>query len=286
MCAGIERRRGLMYPEFVARYRNPGKPVIFTDLTKDWPALGKFSPEYFRTHHGHRQVKIGDQSYTLSAFLDLLQQSTHEQPAPYPCKLDLRAEFADLAKDVAPRPAVALPDRTNSCLLPRRFLGGLADLEIFIGGPGGEFPYIHYDYLGLSAYINQIYGEKEFFIYPVDQLPYLYADPARPWRSLINNAFHPNLEQFPLFAKAEPMMVTLGPGETLYIPFGTWHTARSKTVSISVAFDQLCRANWQFFTDDVVRFSYPKPWKAAVVRTILGTAGSALTFRERLSGWR
>jgi hypothetical protein len=286
MCTGIERRHGLTYQEFVARYRDPGKPVIFTDLTKDWPALGKFSPEYFRTHHGHRPVKIGEREYKLGEFLDLLEKSTRENPAPYPCKLDMRDEFLDLANDVAPRPSVALPDRTNSRLLPRRFLGGLADLEIFIGGPGGEFPYIHYDYLGLSAYINQIYGEKEFFVYPGDQLPYLYADPARPWMSLVNNAFHPDLNRFPLFAKAEPMVVTLGPGETLYIPFGTWHTARSKTISISVAFDQLCQANWQFFTDDVVRFSYPQPWKAAIVRTMLGTAGGVLTLKERLSGWR
>ena len=53
-------------------------------------------------------------------------------------------------------------------------LNDLYDLEIFFGGPGGEFPYLHYDFLGLYAYINQIYGEKEFTIFPPEQQKYLY----------------------------------------------------------------------------------------------------------------
>ena len=57
--------------EFVNEYRNPGRPVIFTDLTKDWPARGKFSPEFFRTHHGHRPVTIGATTYKLGEFLDI-----------------------------------------------------------------------------------------------------------------------------------------------------------------------------------------------------------------------
>src|SRR5207249_3640384 len=115
---------------------------------------------------------------------------------------------------------------------------------------------IHYDYLGLSAYINQLYGEKEFFIYPAEQAPFLYIDPQRPWVAQVNNAFKPDLIKYPLFAKTEPIVETLGPGETLFIPCGTWHTARSKTVSISVAFDQLCRSNWRFFSREVVRSFY------------------------------
>lgn len=42
--------------------------------------------------------------------------------------------------------------------------------------------------------------------------------------------------------------------ETLFIPFGTWHTAYSLTPTISVAFDQLNRKNYKDFLKDVWEF--------------------------------
>jgi len=281
----IERRGGLSYDQFVNEYRNPGRPVIFTDLTKDWPALGKYSPEFFRQHHGKRPVTIGNRVYHLDDFLDLLENSTADHPAPYPCKLDMRGEYADLTAD-APRPKLALPDRTRSILLPSQFLAGSADLEVFIGGPGGEFPYIHYDYLGFYAYINQVYGEKEFYVYPPGQEEFLYVDEENRWLSKVNNTFHPDLGKFPLFAHARPVIEVLGPGETLFIPCGTWHTARSKTVSISVAFDQLCSSNWNFYSNEIVRLYYHRGWKRAAVKTFFAAVGAILKVKEHLAGHR
>lgn len=281
----VDRRGGLTYDHFVDEYRRPGRPVIFTDLTKDWPALGKFSPAFFRTNHGRRSVTIGNRVFQLGEFLDLLENSTSDNPAPYPCKLDMRGEYADLAADT-PRPKLALPDRTRSKLLPARFLAGSADLEVFIGGPGGEFPYAHYDYLGFYAYINQVYGEKEFYVFPPGQEQFLYVDNEKRWLSQVNNTFRPDLAKFPLYANARPIVEVLRPGETLFIPCGVWHTARSKTVSISVAFDQLCSSNWVFYTDEVVRLNYPTPWKANAVRVFLVTVGATLSARERLMGYR
>jgi histone arginine demethylase JMJD6 len=279
----VDRRRQLSYADFVAEYRNPNRPVIITDAIKDWPALGKFTPEFFQAHCGDRPVPIGDRHYKLGDFLDLLLKSTPANPAPYPCKLDLRTAYADLAADV-PRYRLADPDRTHSSLLARRFLAGLADLEVFIGGPGGEFPYVHYDFLGLYAYINQVYGDKEFLIYPPGQEQYLYVKPDAPWQSGIDNVFRPDYAQYPLFAHARPVVEVLTPGETLFIPCGWWHTARSLTVSISVAFDQLCHSNWAFFTAECLRFRAAAGLKAAVIRAYLGTVGAALTASERLRG--
>src|ERR1700732_4456658 len=87
---GIDRRSGLTRDEFIRRYRDPLIPVILTDATRDWPALKTFNFEVFKTRMGDREVIIGNKKYRLGTFIDLLLASTPENPAPYPCKLNLR----------------------------------------------------------------------------------------------------------------------------------------------------------------------------------------------------
>lgn len=282
----VERRSGLTQREFVNEYRNPGKPVILTDVSIDWKALQKFSPEYFQEKLGNREVKISGKSYKLGDFIDILKNSTKENPAPYPCKLNVRAEFSDLAPDISPRPSIAQPDRTHSRLIPRALLGCLQDLEVFIGGPGGEFPYLHYDYLGLYAFINQLYGDKEFTLFPPEQQKYLYPKKDSPWQSDIENHHNPDLKKYPLFAKATPTTVKISAGETIFIPCGWYHTARSLTLTISVAFDQLCQSNWQFFMNESYMVRSKNTLKAKMTHLYLAGVGTFMTARERLMGTR
>ena len=78
----------------------------------------------------------------------------------------------------------------------------------------------------------------------------LYPDPETTWKSKVD-IFNPDYEKHPKFKDATPISFVLGPGETLYIPFGTWHTAYSLTPTISVAFDQLSGKNYPDFMKDV-----------------------------------
>jgi len=279
----VERRAGLSREEFIRRYRNPRVPVVVTDATRDWPALTKLTFAFLKERWGEREVVIGNKKYKLGEFIELLLSSTREKPAPYPCKLNVRKEFAELAADF-PRYDLATPDRIGSPLIPRRCLDGNYDLEVFLGGPGGEFPYLHYDYLGLFAYINMIVGEKEFTIYTPDQTPYLYPDSNARWVSTVANHHQPDLAKYPLMAMARPVKVALGPGETLFIPSGWWHTARSLTPSISVAFDQLCSSNWDFFVDECCWTR--SGWKKGMMRALLAGAGLLLGAKERARGER
>lgn len=280
----IERRSGLSRREFIAEYRNPRKPVILTDASRDWPAHTEFTFDFFKQRLGDRDVVIGSKKYKLGEFIDLLLNSTRERPAPYPCKLNVRKEFAELAPYFS-RYDLAGPDRVGSRLISKRFLDGLYDLEVFLGGPGGEFPYLHYDYLGLFAYINMIVGEKEFTVYSPDQEPFLYPNPGSGWTSLIENHHQPDLQKYPLFAKAKPAKAVLKAGETLFIPSGWWHTAKSLTPSISVAFDQLCSSNWGFFVRECCRFRRGA-LKKFLTWASLSAAGLAISAGEWLRGVR
>ena len=274
----LEKRSGLSYEEFKRDYLFPGKPVIFTDAAKNWKAIGKFTPEFFKNNYGHIVKNIGGQEYTLSQFIDLMLNSDEKNPAPYPCKIDVPAYLPELIPDISPRFNYTLPDRTNSSLIPKGFLGGADTFELFFGGVNGWFPYIHYDYMHLHAIITQVYGDKEFIIYTPDQTKYLYVDENEPWQSAVEHYYNPDLKKFPLFANARPAKITVSAGETLFIPCGWWHTARSITPTISVAYDLLNASNWRQFRADVkYMVSRKKPLKAELINAYLKMAGVALS---------
>src|SRR5581483_9132798 len=83
------------------------------------------------------------------------------------------------------------------------------------------------------------------------QEPYLYpgAGSAKN-KSRVNDIEHPDLEQFPLFAKATPIRCSLHPGETLFVPAGWWHTARMLSPSITISANTANATNWAQFTQD------------------------------------
>jgi hypothetical protein len=278
----VEKKYGMSYEEFSKEHLFKSHPVVIGDATGDWPARTKFTPDFFRAHYGQRKVKVQGQTFMLGEFIDLMMTATEENPAPYPCKLNIAHDYPELLPDVSPRYAYALPDRTTSKLLPAGFLGSADTLEIFFGSPGGHFPYMHYDYMGLHAYINQLYGEKEFTVVPPDQTPYVYPDPKNQWMSLIDNQRNPDPERFPLWKNATPVSFVVGPGETLFIPNGWWHTARSITPTISVALDVLNASNWGRFIHEVdIMMSRQKPLKAKVATLLLHAIGGVLSVSEK-----
>ena len=279
----VNKKYGMSYEEFKNEHLFKNYPVVFGDATEKWPALKKFTPEFFKTNYGDRKVVVQGQEFKLGDFIDLMVTATEDNPAPYPCKLQIDRDYPELVPDVSPRYNFALPDRTHSKLLPKGFIGGADTLEIFFGSPGGQFPYMHYDYMALHAYINQLYGHKEFTVIPPSQTDCVYPDPENPWVSLIDNQRNPDLKKFPKWANATPISFVVGPGESMFIPNGWWHTARSVTPTISVAMDVLNASNWGRFKNEVdIMMSRNNPMKAKVAVAALGVIGGVLSVTEKL----
>ncbi|MFD2572514.1 cupin-like domain-containing protein [Spirosoma soli] len=135
----------------------------------------------------------------------------------------------------------------------------------------------------LHAYITQLYGQKEFTVIPPDQTPYVYPLPGNSWVSEVNDVKSPDLDKFPLFAKATPVSFVVEPGETLFIPCGWWHTARSLTPTISVALDCLNASNWKNFMSEVdMNLRQRKPQLAKAVQSYLSMAGNVLKAFEKV----
>ncbi len=279
----VERRSGLRRDEFVVNYQRPRRAVILTDAARAWPLYGKAEPEYFRQHFGQKVVRVRGQQYRLGDLLDLLQASAPETPGPYPCKFAIAVDFPELLEQVEPRFGYSLPDRQGSPLLPQRLFHGVNNLEIFFGGPGGEFPYLHYDVMRLHAWITQLHGDKEFTVYAPGQEHLLYVNPEIPWQSSVENHHHPDYQRYPLMRQAVSQKILVRAGETLFLPCGWWHTARSLTPTISVAFDQLGPDNWSDFIGDVVadRRRLGAAAKGRALGLYLRGAGRLMSVAER-----
>jgi hypothetical protein len=284
----IERRTGLVVEEFRAEYLVPRRPVILADAAAAWSLSAGGTPDCFRRRYGKHVVRVLGQECSLRELLDRLQASTREKPGPYPCKFEIAKDFRELLAELSPRFAYAFPDRQNNVLIPQRLFDGVNNLEIFFGGSGGSFPYLHYDVMRLHAWITQLHGDKEFILYAPGQEQFLYVNPEIPWQSTIRNHHSPDFARYPLFRHARAQRVVIHAGETLFLPCGWWHTARSLTLTISVAFDQLGPDNWNDFIADVVaqRRRQRRYTLAFLLGAYLRLIGPALTLWEKIGGDR
>jgi len=300
MAFEIERRETLSYEEFAEAYLYPLKPVIVTGALRQWKAVGRWTPEFFKREFGQMKFKLEDDlkakvgykagegaaEYTMERFIDRVLESTEQNPAPYFRNRILYDLFPTLRNDIEPLPEYFqpnwLPDRYLVKYV-RDVLNRGAAIEIYIGGKGGAFPVLHYDGAGTHAFLMQIYGRKQFIIYSPEQEPYLYPSSEKRNLSTVNDLDNPDLQKFPLFAKAEPSKFVLEPGELLFIPSHWWHTTKMLTPCISISANVLNQSNWKELVDFVAR-GRRNPVVSLGSRVYLNCAGAWRSWRDR--DWR
>jgi hypothetical protein len=86
--------------------------------------------------------------------------------------------------------------------------------------------------------LAQTCGEKEITLFPPQQSAYLYPFPPDTPQSHVSQVdfARPDRVAHPLFGKATPLRVLLGPGDVLYVPPYWWHAVRSMSTSVSLNF--------------------------------------------------
>jgi hypothetical protein len=298
----IERREKLSYEQFAKEYLYANKPVVVTDALREWKAVKRWTPEFFKKEFGAMKFKLPEKAkgkseykggngtneveYTMDRFIDRVMSSTEEDPAPYYRNQPLYELYPALKDDIEPLPEYFLPNWLPDHYMVKRVgevLNRGAALELYIGGQGGAFPVLHYDGAGAHAFLMQVYGRKQFIIYPPSQEKYLYPSPEKENLSLINSIDNPDLEKFPLFAKAEPTVFILEPGELLFIPSHWWHTTKMLTPSISISSNVVNQSNWHELVT-FVTMRRRNPLMSFASRLYLTGAGAKRSWRDR--NWR
>lgn len=131
---------------------------------------------------------------------------------------------------------------------------------LWLGSEGAHTP-CHYDTYGCNL-VAQISGRKRWYLFPPEQTDCLY--PSRiPYEesSVFSqvNVKSPDLQTHSKFKNAVPYIVTLEPGQVLYVPHHWWHYVESLETSISIN-------SWiELPVDDEIRL------EEAVTRTVVTT---------------
>src|ERR1700719_4316887 len=262
----IDRRYHLSYEDFAREYLFPGKPVIISGAVAGWQAFDKWTPDYFKTNFGGMNLSIDGKNYTMADFIDRINSSTPQNPAPYLRNAVIDQFLPELLPDIDPLPRYFFPNwlagRFSHPLRSRLHNGSP---ELYIGGSGAKFPFLHFDSYHTHAFLAQVYGIKEYTTFSADQTPFIYVSPRQYNASEIPDLENPDFEEFPLFANAVPMRFQLHPGEILFIPGGLWHTAKMLTPSISISVNRANKSNWSQLTRDIYRNAplHMKPLAAA-----------------------
>jgi hypothetical protein len=242
--AQILERRGVDLKAFREEIFPAGRPVVFRDLVKDWPAvraglassreLGDYlrgfdrgkqvavleGPPAIRGHFFYRDDMRGfnfeRRPATVSATIErLLAQASQENPPALYVESTPTPEFLPEFAGANPQP-----------LLPP----GVAP-RIWVGNQ--LIAQTHFDLSNNIACV--VGGHRRFTLFPPEQLPNLYVGPLEfnisgPPISMVSLR-EPDLARFPKFAEAlaAAQSAELGPGDALYIPFGWWHHVESLT---------------------------------------------------------
>lgn len=225
----IERRSNLTAEEFRNEYLLKNKPVVFTDLTKDWAALHKWTADFFKEKYGQLQVPVFSSNYSkpgkgymsndtdmnFREFIEITEKGN----------TDLRLFLFDIFKHA--------PELRQDFQFPTIMNGFEKRLPfMFFGGEGSEVT-MHYDIDCANVFLSQFVGNKRVVLFSPEDSKKIYHHPMTV-KSLVDFK-NPDLEKFPAVKTANGYETILRHGETIFMPSRYWHYMQYLDFSFGLA---------------------------------------------------
>lgn len=213
-------------------------PVLIAGAVRNWPAFTEWNESSLRNLYACKPFKVAsspdgvfrgdpdvgfERVFEKMSFAQFLDRGSKKEGGRsyYLQQTSLSAEMPELQSDVR----------------SPEFIGKVEMQAVnFWMGFGGNVTPLHFDVS--HNVLAQVRGAKRVKLFSPANSRYLYPYPAQsriPHMSMIDLE-NPDLDRFPLLAKARSFEVDLAEGDMLFIPFSWWHTVRSLSASISVNF--------------------------------------------------
>ncbi|HYC53954.1 MAG TPA: cupin-like domain-containing protein [Candidatus Binatia bacterium] len=224
----IERVAGTE-PAEIARRIAAARPVIFTDMSSQWPACHRWSLDYLRSF-ADRRVLVA-QSYP--GRLDVSSDGIPQKEIPLGEFLDGLAGGRTDRYLITPLRST-LPELVEDLRWPAVFeQASFSDLRIWLG-PADYCTPLHRD-MPDNLFL-QVFGSKNVILLPRDvRGVYRHGVLSGAPNFACVDAEDPDLSRFPRFPADDRITCVVRAGEVLYIPRLWWHQLRSIDVSASVS---------------------------------------------------
>ncbi|OFD69124.1 cupin-like domain-containing protein [Bacillus mycoides] len=224
----IDKVDSITDKEFLTNYALKSKPVLLTGIIDNWKATKEWSFDYFKEKYGDTIITIhtcrpptNTELYetSLGEYIDYIKKGDFEDN-PWYCDWTFTENTPEISEEY--QAITAFGDNWIDNI-PKGILNEPKWIYI---GPKGSGTSLHIDFCMTSAWNAVIVGQKKWAFFSPDQAPYLYDGEV--------DVFNPDFEKFPLFKKAQPIIVTQKAGEVMYTPSGWWHQVVNEESGISI----------------------------------------------------
>jgi hypothetical protein len=206
--------------DFTKNYLLPRRPLVIKNLTQNWPALTKWTPEYLKQVVGDKVVPLYDNSKADPAkpinaaatympfgeYMDLIRS----QPT------ELRIFFFNIFKQA--------PELINDIVMPKDLMGGFLESmpAMFFGG-SNSVTFLHYDIDLPHLFHTHFGGRKQVILFENKWKRRLYCIPNATYALEDYDVLNPDTQKFPALEGVPGQQVFLEHGDTLFMPTGYWH---------------------------------------------------------------
>ncbi|WP_283151203.1 cupin-like domain-containing protein [Silvimonas soli] len=231
----IPRRQRLSSAEFFNDYYTAGRPVIITGMMDQWPAMQKWSLDYFADRCGERAVEVQfgrnsnehyeldkrrhEKSMRFAEFVQLVRTHSPTNDFYMTAYNDShnRQALAELWRDILP-----LPEYLNP---------GSTDQGFLWFGPAGTITPFHHDLT--NNFMAQVIGRKRILLVPANEIASMYN---HEHCFTYVDARNIDYNRFPAMRNVQVRECILNPGEILFLPVGCWHFVEGLEVSVTMSF--------------------------------------------------
>lgn len=202
---------------FKKDYLRKDRPVILRGLWNDYPALKKWTVDYFKNEMGDTEIGVFDGKMQK-------EDRSFKQP-------DRTMKFADyldiITSDKESEVRLFLfnifkhnPELKNDFSYPPLTRFYIKIPFMFFGGKNSKVR-IHQDMDWSNVFLTQLHGRKEVFLFHPKYSGLLYKYPFGVHSSV--NLDDPDYEKYPGLKHIKGLHCIMEPGDTLFIPGGFWH---------------------------------------------------------------
>src|SRR5665213_200567 len=267
--------------DFKNHYYLPKKPLVITELAKQWPAYNKWTWDYFKDIVGNERVPLynnvksdaytpintADDYKTFREYVDMIQKG----PAGWRIFLFNIFDHA--------------PQLIGDFTWPENLMKGYVKKYpmLFTGGQS-SITHMHFD-IDLSHILHtQFAGKKKVLLFRHEEQHKLYRKPFEvlslaDFSNYSSGNGNPDYEKFPALKYAKGYELILNPGDTLFMPAGYWHHMEYIDSGFAMSLRALqssvggkVRGAWNLFgmrsIDTVMKKTLPKWWYGYKIKEI------------------